>query len=89
MSDTPERIWVDDERPEGGGVHVWADLSEHARQWAVEYIRADLVEAKDDRIAELERQLADEQRSHTATLARLAGAVAREIDMQRKIAEAH
>ena len=55
MSDTPERIWVDDERPEGGEVHVWADLCEQSRQWAVEYIRANVHAA---RIADLERHLA-------------------------------
>ena len=43
MSDAPERIWVDDERAQGGGVHVWATLEEHARQYATEYVRADLL----------------------------------------------
>ena len=39
----PERIWVGDERPVGGTIHVWNELAENARRYATEYIRADLV----------------------------------------------
>jgi ABC-type sugar transport system substrate-binding protein len=39
----PERIWVGDERPVGGTIHVWNELAENARRYATEYTRADLV----------------------------------------------
>jgi hypothetical protein len=39
----PERIWVGDERPVGGTIHVWNELAEHARRYATEYTRADIV----------------------------------------------
>ena len=58
MSDAPERIWVQDAEPSGcnytgGG---WWDEKCGTVQYAhiVEYVRADLVDAKDARIAELE-----------------------------------
>ena len=53
MTDEPERIWVEDERPLGGGVYVWNDCnlsSEESKKYAVEYIRADLVAALETEI---------------------------------------
>ena len=51
-----ERIWVDDERPIGGTVHVWDDLSEEACKYAVEYVRADLYAALLDRAERAEAE---------------------------------
>ena len=45
MSDAPERIWVEDERPLGGICHVYSELDVNARKWAIEYVRADIVDA--------------------------------------------
>lgn len=45
MSDAPERIWVDDERPLGGICHVYSELDVNARKWVIEYVRADIVDA--------------------------------------------
>ena len=45
MRDAPERIWS------------WQDTDPCADQERVEYVRADLVDAKDARIAELEAEV--------------------------------
>jgi hypothetical protein len=46
MTDEPERIWIDDERPIGGELHVFTDPPvTGAEQFVVGYIRADLAEA--------------------------------------------
>jgi hypothetical protein len=46
MTDEPERIWVDDERPIGGELHVFTDPPvTGVEQLVVGYIRADLAEA--------------------------------------------
>lgn len=42
MSDLPERIWVDDERPEGGMCYVYEVPTAGVLQWATPYVRADL-----------------------------------------------
>jgi hypothetical protein len=46
MTNMPEQIWVDDERPEGGEVHVWVDLQMAARDCATEYVRKDIADAR-------------------------------------------
>jgi hypothetical protein len=47
MSKEPERIWIDDERPIGGKLHVFTDPPvKGAEEFVVGYIRADLAEAK-------------------------------------------
>lgn len=43
--EAPERIWIEDERAEGGDVHIYTDLPELAQQFATSYIRADLLDA--------------------------------------------
>lgn len=71
MSDAPERIWATGDCINGS----WANEMMPA-QWGLqqtEYIRADLAAANDARIAVLERQLAEEKRSHAETISRLAG----------------
>jgi hypothetical protein len=46
MTEEPERIWIDDERPIGGELHVFTDPPvKGAEEFVVEYIRADLAEA--------------------------------------------
>jgi hypothetical protein len=46
MTDEPERIWIDDERPIGGELHVFTDPPvKGVEQLVVGYIRADLAEA--------------------------------------------
>jgi hypothetical protein len=44
MSDAPERIWIDDERPSGGVCHVYTEVVAGVplHLYGVEYIRADL-----------------------------------------------
>jgi hypothetical protein len=42
MADAPERIWVDDERPIGGQVHVWDEMPDDGKEYCTEYVRADL-----------------------------------------------
>jgi len=46
MTDEPERIWIDDERPIGGELHVFTDPPvKGVEELVVGYIRADLAEA--------------------------------------------
>ena len=46
MSEEPERIWIDDERPIGGELHVFTDPPvKGTEEFVVGYIRADLAEA--------------------------------------------
>jgi hypothetical protein len=46
MSEGPERIWVEDERPIGGRVHVGEDTDQDlASPYVVRYVRADLYDA--------------------------------------------
>ena len=48
MIEEPERIWIDDERPIGGELHVFTDPPvKGVEQLVVGYIRADLAEAID------------------------------------------
>lgn len=42
MTDTTERIWVDDERHIGGAVHVESEWTELVAKYSVEYVRADM-----------------------------------------------
>ena len=44
MTDSPERIWIDDERPIGGGCHVYNEWTGGVERYCVEYVRADLYE---------------------------------------------
>lgn len=41
----PDRIWIEDERPEGGQCHVHNVPSEGVLLYGVEYVRADLARA--------------------------------------------
>jgi hypothetical protein len=44
MTEAPERIWIEDERPEGGSCHVYDDPTPGVLKYAVEYIRKDVVQ---------------------------------------------
>lgn len=45
MADAPERIWIEDERAEGGSCRVHTEGTEGARKYGTEYIRADVARA--------------------------------------------
>lgn len=45
MTKAPERIWVEDERPEGGSVHVYDAPAGGVVDYTIEYVRADLTPA--------------------------------------------
>lgn len=46
MSEAPERIWIDDERPIGGKMHVFTETFETDMPGCIEYIRKDLTRPK-------------------------------------------
>lgn len=58
-SEAPERIWVEDERPIGGAVHVWNEPSSFTDEFVTGYVRADLYDAAQDEVARLTAALAD------------------------------
>ena len=40
----PDLIWIDDERPIGGELHVYTEWSQSVEQYCVPYVRRDIVE---------------------------------------------
>jgi len=56
----PERIWVEDERGDGGQCHVHNTSSYGARLYGVEYIRTDIHEAEVARLRALLAECADD-----------------------------
>jgi hypothetical protein len=65
MTDEPERIWIDDERPIGGELHVFTDPPvKGVEQLVVGYIRADLAEAIVRAALERAARVADKEIFH-------------------------
>lgn len=59
MTDAPERIWIEDERSEGGQIHVYERQPSYIDDMVAEYIRADIHTALQARLAEVEELVRD------------------------------
>ena len=56
MSEAPERIWIEDERPDGGSCHVYNAPTPGVLKYAVEDDRADTLQAQLDAAVKAERE---------------------------------